>query len=218
MNQICMPAKIYIADSDPAITPLAKQLIDLVERGLKWAEARIKLPTLDIVVIRNPMFVIPETGVSGYAPTSNLVVLSVDPLNSNFAAKMDVELPATIVHELHHCSRWSGPDYGHTLLKALVSEGLAQHFEADFRQGAAPFYAEMLSDADVNRLLAQASEEFDDPSYSHSDWFFGSDSRNIPRHTGYSLGFQLVGRFLRERQGNAAYYNLEPSDSFRPQL
>lgn len=52
---------------------------------------------------------------------------------------MVTDVPATIIHELHHCSRSAGRGYGRTLLEALVSEALAQHFEADFREGVASF-------------------------------------------------------------------------------
>jgi uncharacterized protein YjaZ len=85
---------------------------------------------------------------------------------------MVAEVPTTIIHELHHCSRWAGPGYGRTLLEALVSEGLAQHFEADFREGVAPFYASSLSLADLESLSLRAIQEFNSSDYSHSDWFF----------------------------------------------
>lgn len=48
---------------------------------------------------------------------------------------------STLVHEIHHAMRWRGPGCGSTLRERLVSEGLAQTFEAECT-GVVPLYAE----------------------------------------------------------------------------
>jgi len=208
--------EILIAGKDPLINEISVQLRELAEAAVSWALSRISLSDVSVVIYRDPMGVIPETGVGGFSPSSHVATIAIDPANPLFAGSMSTEVPATIIHELHHCSRWTQPGYGRTLLEALVSEGLAQHFETDFRGGAAPFYALALSPSDLEALSARAGQEYDSANYSHIDWFFGSASRNIPRLSGYSIGFDLVGKFLKAHQGDAAYYHQESAQSFRP--
>jgi hypothetical protein len=210
-----MTIEILIADKDPLIKGISSQLRELAEAAVNWTQRRIPLSDVSVVIYRDPMGVIPETGVGGFSPSAHVATIAVDPANPFFGGRMVMEVPATIIHELHHCSRWAGPGYGRTLLEALVSEGLAQHFEADFRGGVAPFYASSLSPADLESLSLRAIQEFDSQDYSHSDWFFGSVSKNIPKRSGYSIGFNLVGKFLRAHQSDAASYHQESAESFR---
>jgi len=210
-----MTIEILIAEKDPLIRELSSQLRALAQAAVTWTQSRLSLSDVSIVIYRDPMGVIPETGVGGFSPSAHVATIAVDPANPFFGGRMVTEVPATIVHELHHCSRWAGPGYGRTLLEALVSEGLAQHFEADFRGGAPPFYASALSPADLEWLSLRAIREFDSEDYSHSDWFFGSASKNIPKRSGYAIGFNLVGKFLRAHQSDAACYHQESAESFR---
>jgi len=210
-----MTIEILIAEKDPLIKQISAQLREQAEVAVSWVHSRISLSDVSVVIYRDPMGVIPETGVSGFSPSSHVATIVVDPANPLFTESLSTEVPATIVHELHHCSRWTKPGYGRTLLEALVSEGLAQHFETDFRGGAAPFYASALSPADLEALSVRAGQEYDSANYSHTDWFFGSASRNIPKLSGYSIGFDLVGKFLKAHQGDAAYYHQESAQSFR---
>ena len=103
----------------------------------------------------------------GYAPLPHWVQVTLDPTNANFSAAWRHELPPTLAHELHHAFRWQGPGYGSTLLQALVSEGLAQHFEAEFR-GETPMYAVAISAGDLNGLWKRALPELNAPSYDHN--------------------------------------------------
>lgn len=60
----------------------------------------------------------------------------------------------------------------------------------------APPWAVALTPAQATALAARAREEYHSPRYNHRAWFFGNDELGIPRWTGYSLGFQLVGDYL----------------------
>ncbi|WP_425148489.1 DUF2268 domain-containing putative Zn-dependent protease [Deinococcus sp.] len=124
--------------------------------------------------------------------------MTVDPANPNFARCWRAELPATIAHELHHLRRWRGPGCGATLLEALVSEGLAQHYELSERR-TPPIYAHISADLDALWKLAQS--ELDESRYDHARWFFGV--AELPRWAGYALGFELVRRFFERAAGDA---------------
>lgn len=94
------------------------------------------LPIADIdVIVQASTFVIPETGMGGWSPAADVLYISIDPANPNLLRDFDTEFLATLGHELHHCLRHGGPGYGRTLGEALVSEGLACHFETELRGG-----------------------------------------------------------------------------------
>lgn len=98
-----------------------------------------------------------------------------------------------LAHELHHSSRWDGPGYGKTLGEALVSEGLAGHFAQEV-YGAAPEPWEQLPVSTLRPHLSKAKAEWRSDEYNHGGWFFGS--QDLPQWLGYSLGYQLVARYM----------------------
>ena len=179
----------------------------------KWASVRVPISEVDVILHRNPFSVIYETGVSGTAPTGHVIVISLDPNNANFGASIDVELSATLIHELHHCMRWRGPGCGKTLRDALVSEGLALHFEREYRN-APPFYAVSVPERLLREVKDKAKDELDSESYDYSAWFYGSETRGIPRHAGYSLGYDIVGSYLRIHNTSAAKVWSAPAINF----
>ena len=136
----------------------------------------------------------------GYAPTGDMIQLTFDPENSNCTRNLAEPLERTIVHELHHVLRWRGPGYGRTLGEALVTEGLAGHF-AQQLYGNPPEKWEMALDGeDVAQAARDASAAWGDEGYDHAAWFFGTE----PAWRGYSLGFSLVGQYLKEHPDETA--------------
>lgn len=152
-------------------------------------------PALDIVVDRNSDAVIPEIGTTAQAHRPTLVWLTLDPDNANFATSMRTgDIRRTMVHEVHHCLRMTGPGYGTTLGETLVSEGLAGRF-ASHLFGTPPEPWECaVSDAVLaaNRPVAAALAATD---YDHAAWFYGTGGR-YPRWLGYTLGYRIVGDWL----------------------
>jgi uncharacterized protein YjaZ len=108
----------------------------------------------------------------------------------------------TLAHELHHAARNQGPGYGKTLGEALVSEGLAQAFEADIT-GHVPFYAVALDAVTLDRVSKVALPDLDREDYNHNSWFFG-DGEEFPRHGGYSVGYAVVMAHLAASGQSAA--------------
>jgi uncharacterized protein YjaZ len=209
-----MTIRFHYLCSDPVLAPWRAQMEKLCSKTANWIVERMPLSEVDVVLHRNPYFVIPETGIGGYAPTGNVVQIYLDPNNENFASCFSMELAATLVHELHHCMRWRGPGYGKTLREALITEGLAQNFEAEYR-GAPPFYAVALREDQLKEMRCKAEHDLDNDSYIHADWFFGSEGRRIPRHTGYSLGYEIVNEYLRTCKMSAAQLWAESAKAFK---
>lgn len=166
--------------------------------ALEQIRKKINISNIDIVVYDNPDHAIKEIGIGGCAPTPNLIFVSLDPKFPNLAKSIENELKRTLAHELHHCMRQRSVGYGDTLLEALVTEGLADHFNLEVYKGRPHPWDTNLSDEQIKNYLEKAKTKFNDKNYDHNSWFFGSKEENIPRWTGYTLGFTIVKKYLEK--------------------
>lgn len=165
--------------------------------ALKKAQKVVQIPPLDIVVMDDPKFVIPELGISGYAKNSTTIFVHVDPNSSHLINNLEQEVVSTIAHELHHVLRMSTVGYGKTLLEALITEGLADHFDKELNQTSPKPWSISLKPDELGFFSRLAINEYNNTSYNHQDWFFGSLERRIPRWAGYAIGFDLVGKYIK---------------------
>jgi uncharacterized protein YjaZ len=175
------------------------------------------LPLRDTdVVVKVSENVIPEVGHHGYAPEAGLIHITIDPNHKYFRENADSSLNRTLAHELHHSARWDGPGYGDTLGEALVTEGLAGHFTQE-AFGGQPEPWENLPVTDLHPNLTRAQQEWDSATYDHEAWFFGYS--DLPRWLGYSLGYQMVSRYLAKHHRECASGLVhQDSQIFRPFL
>jgi hypothetical protein len=171
---------------------------------VKRVVGQLPLPDVDIVIADNPNASIPETGVGGYAPTANLIYVNIDALRTNLREHLHAEIVSTIAHELHHCARTYAIGYGKTLLEALISEGLADHFDIEVNQHLPKPWSLAVEGEVLNEMLTRASAEFESETYDHAAWFFGSEEKDVPRWLGYSLGFHLVREYMKKTSRTAA--------------
>lgn len=123
--------------------------------------------------------------------------IGIDPEHEGLADAIDAHLPRILAHEFHHCARWRGPGYGRTLAEALVSEGLADHFDLEVHAGAQPYHWSVAVDGpELEAVWRLAGPQLWEPGYEHAFWFFNQNAGSIPFHAGYALGFRLVGSYL----------------------
>lgn len=211
-----MPWTLHLANAAGSLDGLVEPITAAVEDARRRAEVVTPAVDLDVVVQTMPGRTIPHLGYAGYTPTGWLVHLTFDPGNPACARSLGEPLGRTVAHELHHALRWRGPGYGRTLGEALVTEGLAGHFAAQL-YGPRPERWEMAVDALALRQVAQEADEAWSDGYDHGAWFFGTGDR--PMWTGYSLGYALVGRHLKDTLGaTAASLHAEAAAAFRPAL
>lgn len=176
---------------------------------------QLPLGNVDVVIYDNPDGSIPEIGVGGYSPNANLIFISLDPHYPNFQETINTHLKRTLAHELHHALRWRGPGYGETLFEALITEGLADHFDMEINNINNPEpWNVALSEQQIAEIETKAREEFDLKNYNHNEWFFGSKEKNIPKWAGYTLGFKLVSDYLKKYPDKkpSLLYNVSAKD------
>lgn len=161
----------------------------------------LPVSNIDIVVSDNPSGAIPHIGIGGYAPNAHLIYISIDPSFKPLSTPIK-ELKGTLSHELHHCLRWTNPGYGATLLEAIITEGLADYFELQITKKPPQRWSVALDKNELNKWLSNAKAEFNNKQYDHNEWFYGS--KRIPKWTGYSLGYYLVGEYLKKHPGESA--------------
>lgn len=208
-----MTVQLHILNAGGRLSPLLEHINEAFARGARKSCALIPVSYIDVVV-QASQHVIPEIGLLGQCYQPDVVYLSIDPENRNLSRAFDTEFIAALGHELHHAMRHRGPAYGDTLGQALVSEGLACHFETELRAGEAPFYAKAFDTSELEVFFAKAKGELHERPYDHRAWFFGSDSSGLPRHIGYSLGFWLVDRYIESRGIPASQLWDSPPEEF----
>lgn len=184
------------------------ELATYITNILPKSEARIAhyldINQFDIdVIVRASDWVISELGIGGYAPWQHEIQLSLDPANEYLLTHFDQVFTSTLAHETHHCFRHASVGYGNTLFEALLTEGLACHFEVEVGYKK-PIYVDHLDQDQRQALLKRAKASWHEHPYDHNHWFFGSEDMTIPRWAGYDLGYYLAGLYLHSTEQTAS--------------
>ncbi len=208
-----MKVQTYILEASGRLTPLKERIEQSISSTIELVSAKMSLPNVDIVVDDLSPLAIPETGVGGYAPSAHLVEVHIDPTHAHITEGLEVELQSTVAHELHHAARWAAVGYGTTLLEAMVSEGLADHFDQEIYGGEPKLWSVALSEKKLGDWSLKSQEELMNKKYNHSAWFFGT-STEIPRWAGYAIGYKLVKQYMQETGRTASELVAEPAQSF----
>lgn len=195
-------ARLHILNASGAFNPVATLIEDEFAKSLKKTTEKLPISDVDVVLYDHPKGVIPEVGIGGYSPGAHLMFISLDAKSSTLKKTIREQLKRTLAHELHHCVRWRNPGYGKTLLEALVSEGLADHFDFEINGGSPQPWCIALHKEEVIVFSKKAEREYTAKKYNHRAWFFGTG--NIPRWTGYTLGYQLISTYLKEHPDQTA--------------
>jgi uncharacterized protein YjaZ len=192
---------------------------EAIARVVRDAVSRVRglMPVTGVTirVSAGTSYVIPEIGIGGrtHGPFDIQIVL--DPGSAVLTQSIETELFPLLGHEMHHAMRFRTVGYGDNLLESMVSEGLADQFAVEVAGIDPPLWSKALSGADLVLWSARAREQWFDQGYDYEAWFFGT--REIPRWAGYSIGFDLTGRFLRADPARRASGLVgEPAESFIP--
>jgi len=145
---------------------------------------------------------IPGIGHTGYCPQADLIHLTFDPTDPACHDNLGQTLQATLAHEVMHAIRWDGPGYGCTLGEALVSEGLALHFEHELFGTSPSPWENALSPDNLRHHAQDAETLWDASTYDHAEWFFGAGERE--NWTGYTIASHLIRNWQQQNPGATA--------------
>lgn len=184
-----------------------------VRKAYAYATTRLPIGQMDVVVQAQGGLTLPDIGVGAYTPSAELVFVFLDPRHLRLRQSLQQELAPLVAHELMHAARWRGPGYGITLGEALVSEGLALHFESGLR-GCTPWYAQATDPSSLAHLEVQARTHWQEADYDRLAWFSPTPDAQGLRYRGYVLGHFLVARRLAAWRICAAAAWDTPADAF----
>jgi uncharacterized protein YjaZ len=195
---------LHLLKASGRLTSFQDQITSAFNEVAEKIDGKIILPAVDVVIVDYPEKVIPETGVGGYAMGPHLLYVYIDPESPHFLAHATKEIVSTLTHELHHCARMSALGQTKTLIEGFVFEGLADHFDIEINNFAPFPWSVALTNDQLTEQLQKAIPKFNNGNYDHQAWFFGSEEKGIPRWTGYSLGFEIVGKYMQKSGKTAA--------------
>lgn len=205
-----------VLEHQPELDAYRNSITDLVTDANLSIQSLMPIDNVTIRVFADKNQSIPEIGIGGYNPSKNEVLIYVDTDFPDLEASIAAELPAMIAHEMHHAKRRRSAGYGNSLLEAVISEGLADHFSMEATNIQTPRWSKAIQGQQLQDFIETASETWNNSNYNHPKWFFGTTAE-VPRWTGYSIGFELVKNYL-ETNDNSKPSNLhdEPANSFLP--
>jgi len=173
-----------------AIASVARETLQLVN-------AKMSVDNIKIKVKNNPGNTIPEIGIGGFNPNQYEVLISVDLGFNNLDQSISTVLGPTLAHEIHHLKRRRSVGYGDTLLEACITEGLADHFSMEVFGIDPPMWSTALSESELEHWIDEAKMVWNNSAYNHFNWFYGA-TPEIPRWTGYAIGYKLVNDYLSQ--------------------
>ncbi len=172
----------------------------IVRHTLSSVNAVMQIDDVQINVVVDPVQTIPELGIGGFSASEQEIRLFVDPASPVYSSSLSTELFPMLAHELHHTARRRTVGYGSTLFEAIVSEGLADHFSIEVAGGEPPLWSEALTESELEAWTTRAAETWHNRPYNHGHWFFGTNGE-IPRWTGYAIGYQVIADYLSDNPG-----------------
>lgn len=187
-----------------------------VSAGMAAINSLMPINNLRIRIVEDPSIIIPEIGLGGFNPNGEEVMLAINTGFHDIAGTLEANFIPLLSHEVHHAKRRRSVGYGNTLLQAVVSEGLADHFSVEVTGIAPPPWSVALTTDELQAWTATASATWNQLSYNHAAWFFGADP-TIPRWAGYAIGFELVNNYLLDHPDKRpSTLHTEPAGSFLP--
>ena len=206
--------RICFDDAGGRLDGFADQIRADIDDARQRAELVMPPVAVEVVVQATSDWVIPETGYVGHTPSATEMRLKFDPDNAALQKNMGEPIARMVAHELHHVHRWRGPGYGERLGETLASEGLAGQFCKQLYRSPPELWESAVNGSKLVECARAALSAWDSDAYDHFRWYFGW--RDLPRWTGYSLGYAMVGRYIENSAGiSAATLAHEPADTFR---
>jgi hypothetical protein len=110
----------------------------------------------------------------------------------------NVDLPATIYHELSHVVRANSVGYAENLIQDIIDEGIACYVEEASGLSPQQPYISPIKDEEryMEEVLGHAQDKL--TSDMHSRWFYGAV--DLPEWIGYRIGYVLVKKYMEKNK------------------
>ncbi len=192
-----MNIKIHLLNANGQFDELGEVINTIFNDTIQKIISVIPIDNVDVIISDYPRNIIPNYGLGGTAWTPYRAELNIDPKFPNIKEQIKKKFPQTIAHELHHCLRMKNLGHTETLLDAIIQDGLADQFGVEITGLGPEAWSIAVKGEKLQELLKKAEKEFGNHDYNHSKWFFSHNKGDIPHWTGYSIGYYLVGEYLK---------------------
>ena len=191
--------------------------------------------TIDLKISKN---VIPNFGVGGIAFNDNETCVRFDPEDQNFKVIKVIQI---LVHEIHHVVRLRMLHKETSPLELLILEGLADHFMVEALNCEPPPWSQALTEEEIQKYFIQVKPLLhvkldwgEESGKWFEQWFLGRSFKEnnqswtefsipnwsayptvdqLPRYTGYSLGWRIVENYLKAHpKASASNLVLTPAE------
>ncbi len=170
-----------------------------------FEEARKLLPNLpkDIQIYFSDYGILEDTGIGGYAYSSGIITISLDP-HFDDTAKQEANIRPTVFHESFHiCQGFTGEDGPFSAIDNAIYEGMATVFEREYAGVLEPYgdYRQISIEKLkqwAEELKKLSAEAFADEGV-YSKWKFYHPELN-ERWIAYRTGTWLVDEVLKKKR------------------
>ena len=190
---------LHILNATGRLSPYEEQIRHIVEKAVNKYTSLVEVSGFEIVVAENPDMAIKEHGIGGYTGTPQEIYISLDLGHERIKEMIEAHLGPTVAHELTHISRLQAGRplaVGGTLADNVIGEGLADTMSVALYPAQDTPWIKSLNNTEFSAMKEKFLNECAQPYYNHSAWFYGSQPSEIPRWTGYHLGYALVNDYL----------------------
>lgn len=186
----------HILDASGVLAPFRSKLEGVVSRTIAIIDNLLPIASLDVCVSHHPAGSNPDLGIGGAAFDAIQLHIFLDANNSNLASAIELELPAVLAHEMHHCARMQANTDDETLAGKLLIEGLACKFETEITGARLPSFISPSLMEQCGSHWQVAQELLDSKEFCIQSWFHGLVPDQIPNYLGYALGLSLTEKYL----------------------
>jgi uncharacterized protein YjaZ len=196
MNKV----NLLLTEANGNLSSSRDMIIGAVKTAEEYVFPKLKISWDIDLLVTNRLYdiIIPEDGVGGRTRTSDFIEFAI---NENKATENLIS--EMVTHELCHAARWGKNDeWINSLFDNVISEGIATYLEAEFvrdREEKTVFIKTILERTDnENEIILEKLRDQLDSNYYDYDTIFFNGNDELPRWSGYSLGYYLVKKYLEK--------------------
>ena len=191
---------ILLTEANGNLSGNREMITDAIKTAEEYVFPKLKVDWDIDLLVTNRLYdiIIPEDGVGGRTRTSDFIEFAIneEKATENLISEM-------VAHELCHAARWGKNDeWINSLFDGMISEGIATYLEAEFvedREEKTVFIKTILerTDDENEKILDKLRNQLDSNYYDYDTIFFNGNDE-LPRWSGYSLGYYLVKKYLEK--------------------